>query len=88
MTTKLPSIEMTLGDLIRTDQCYDAISKKTTELLASNFQRRKFEFIIFDFMTKCIKKFDASLNVHIFGSAMYDLCGAKSNYNLLVDTRK
>lgn len=85
---QLSTITMTLGDLIRTEQCYDAISKKTTELLATNFQRRKIELIIFDLMTQCIKAFDPALNVHPFGSAAYGLCGAKSNYNLLVDTRK
>lgn len=79
---------MTLGDLIRTDQCYDAISKKTTELLAPNFQRRKIELTILDLMTQCVKAFDPKLNVHPFGSAVYGLCGAKGNYNILVDTRK
>lgn len=85
---KLPTISMTLGDLIRTDQCYDAISKKTTELLASNFQRCKIELTILDLMTQCIKAFDPKLNVHPFGSAVYGLCGAKGNYNILVDTRE
>lgn len=88
VAVKLPSIAMTLGDLIRTNQCYDAISKKTTELLAPDFHRCKNELIILDLMTKCIKTFDSTLSVHPFGSAIYDLCGAKSNYNILVDTRK
>lgn len=79
---------MTLGDLIRTDQCYDAISKRTTELLTTNIQRRKIELIILDLMAQCIKAFDPTLNVRPFGSSVYGICDAKSNYNLLVDTRK
>lgn len=81
-------MSMTLGDLIRTTQCYDAISKKTIELLAPNFQRRKFESNILDLMTQCVKAFDPNLNVLPFGSAAYGLCGADSNYNILIDTRK
>lgn len=88
MTIKAPAIAMTLGDLIRTDQCYNAISKKMTELLTPNFQRRKFELTILDLMTQCIKAFDSKLDVHPFGSAVYGLCGTTSNYNILVDTRK
>lgn len=79
---------MTLGDLIRTDQCYDAISMKTTELLAPNILRRKYEHTILDLMAQCVKAFDPTLNVHPFGSAEYGICGAKNNYNILVDTRE
>lgn len=79
---------MTLGDLIRTDQCYDEISKKTTDLLALNLQRRKMECNILDLMTQCINGFDSKLRVHPYGSAAYGICGTKSNYNILIDTRK
>lgn len=88
VASKAPAVSMTLGDLIRTEQCYDEISKKTTELLGLNFQRRKIEVTILDLMTQCVNAFDPKLRVHPFGSAAYGLCGPKSNYNILIDTRR
>lgn len=82
------AMTMVFDDLIHTDQCYDAISKKTTELLAPNVERREIELTILSSMTQCIKAFNQKLNVYPFGSAVYGICDFSGNYNILIDTSK
>lgn len=79
---------MTLGDLIRTDQCNETISLEMIEILTPNVQRLKTGATILNLFTKCVKIVDLTLKVHPFGLAVYGFGGSKGNYNVLIDTRK
>lgn len=85
---QLKPIQMTLGDLIRTDYCHEAISVEMVELLTPNVQRLKTHATILDLLTQCFRVFDPTLKIHPFGSNVYSFNGSKTNYNILIDTRK
>lgn len=84
---KIKPLPMTLGDLIRTDQCYRAITIQMVEFLTPTAQRRQFEQTILESMSQCFKAFDPVLKVHPCGSVAYGFGGTKTNYNILIDTR-
>lgn len=85
---QIKSMQMTLGDLIRTDHCYEAISLEMSELLTPNVQRIKTHVTILDLVTQCVRSFDPTLKVHPFGSNVYGFSGSNTNNDILIDTRK
>ncbi|XP_055326064.1 uncharacterized protein LOC129579895 isoform X2 [Sitodiplosis mosellana] len=79
---------MTLGDLIRTDRCFEAISVEMVNFMTRTDQRIQCEKKILDILTKAVNLFDPFLKVLSFGSVEYSFSGPNTNYNLLIDTRK
>lgn len=77
---------MTLGDLIRTERCFEAISVEMVGFMTRTDQRSKYEDKMFEIVKKAVVLFDPVLKVMPFGSVEYGFSGA--NYNILIDTRK
>lgn len=85
---RLQSVPLTLGDWIRTDQCLKAISLEMADFLNRSEQRITFESEILAILSQSVHFFDPALKVLPFGSTDYGFGGSKTNYNLLIDTRK
>lgn len=81
-------IFMTLGDLIRTDRCFEAISVQMVDFTTLTDQRTQFEANILELLTYAMDLFDPALKVLPFGSVEYGFCGTNTNYNVLIDTRE
>lgn len=79
---------MTLGDLIRTDRCFEAISMGMVDLMTRSDQRIQCEKKILEIVTKAVTWFDPNLLVVPFGSVEYGFSGSSTNYNILIDTRE
>ncbi|XP_031625839.1 uncharacterized protein LOC116342388 [Contarinia nasturtii] len=79
---------MTLGDLIRTDRCFEAISLEMTDFMTQTDQRFQSEMKILNLLKYVVNSFDSALKVLPFGSVEYGFSGANTNYNILIDTRK
>lgn len=79
---------MTLGDLIRTDRCFDAIAQQMDDFITRSEHREQVQSNILLVLTRAVNSFDPALNVLPFGSVEYTFGGANTNYNILVDTRK
>lgn len=87
-TVKTVNSQMTLGDLIRTDTCMEAISQEMVDLMTRTDERVNAEADILAIMNQSIQLFDPTLKVIPFGSSAYGFSGSKTNYDLLIDTRK
>lgn len=79
---------MTLGDLIRTNQCYESISLEMVNFMSRTNQRIQYEENILQILAKAVNSFDPLLKVATFGSVEYSFSGTNTNYNILIDTRK
>lgn len=79
---------MTLGDLIRTDRCFESISLEMVNFMSRADQRIQYEENILQILAKAVNSFDPVLKVVTFGSVEYSFSGANTNYNILIDTRK
>lgn len=49
--------------------------------------RRRSEVALTAILTDYIYKFDAALEIHVFGSSFYGIKGTNTNFNLLINTR-
>lgn len=81
-------IFMTLGDMIRTDRCFEAISLQMVDFMTRTNQRTQDEANILELLTTAVNSFDRALKVLPFGSVEYSFSGSNTNYNILVDTRE
>lgn len=81
-------IFMTLGDLIRTDRCFEAISVQMVDFMTRTDQRTQAEANILELLTCAVNLFDPLLKVLPFGSVEYTFSGTNTNYNIFIDTRK
>lgn len=79
---------MTLGDLIRTERCFEAISMEMIDFMARSDQRVQHEVNILKLVEGAVNAFDSALKLLPFGSAEYGFGGTNTNYNILIDTRK
>lgn len=79
---------MTLGDSIRTSNCQEAISLEIVDFITCTNQRSEYEAHILHIFTQSIQMFDPKLKVTPIGSIVYGFHGSKTNYNILIDTRK
>lgn len=67
----------------------DLIDKEVADICqTSHLEFRKgLEVEIISTLAKYIKQFDASLEIHLFGSSHYGIEDSKTNLNLLIETR-
>ena len=75
---------MTLGDLIRTERGFEAISVEMADLLIQTNQRVQSQANILNIISKAVKSFDSKLKVIPFGSVEYGFGGANTNFNIFI----